>query len=294
MAREREEWSTYWGISARPCDTCQNSAALIFCVADSAYLCGTCDARVHHCGLPVPHERVWLREVCEQSPAAVTCDADIHAGHSLAGRPVAPSLGPLSSASRPFSSAAGARDLFSDDEENEAEGEAEKWLITDLNPKEFEFRSGEFFFSDANPNPKKLRSGDFYFPHADPYLDLDYIKTSISPKPNPFLDLAESKQSDASYTDQSLNHSVSSSEVGVVPDRTARVMRYREKRKSRRFEKTIRYASRKAYAEARPRVKGRFVKRAEVEKEVGRIYSDAADAVAALVADPDFRAVPSF
>ncbi|XP_052164210.1 zinc finger protein CONSTANS-LIKE 4-like [Oryza glaberrima] len=44
--------------------------------------------------------------------------------------------------------------------------------------------------------------------------------------------------------------------------REERVRRYREKRKNRKFQKTIRYASRKAYAEARPRIKGRFVKRA--------------------------------
>jgi hypothetical protein len=37
-------------------------------------------------------------------------------------------------------------------------------------------------------------------------------------------------------------------------------MRYKEKRKRRRYEKQIRYASRKAYAEMRPRVKGRFAK----------------------------------
>lgn len=43
--------------------------------------------------------------------------------------------------------------------------------------------------------------------------------------------------------------------------REARVMRYKEKRKNRKFEKTIRYASRKAYAESRPRIKGRFAKR---------------------------------
>lgn len=71
-------------------------------------------------------------------------------------------------------------------------------------------------------------------------------------------------------------------EVGVVPegsavseisncggydksDREARVLRYREKRKNRRFEKTIRYASRKAYAETRPRIKGRFVKRTSTD-----------------------------
>ncbi|EHA8589155.1 transcription factor GHD7 [Cocos nucifera] len=43
-------------------------------------------------------------------------------------------------------------------------------------------------------------------------------------------------------------------------ERQAKVMRYKEKRKKRRYEKQIRYASRKAYAEMRPRVKGRFAK----------------------------------
>lgn len=46
--------------------------------------------------------------------------------------------------------------------------------------------------------------------------------------------------------------------------REQRVARYREKRKNRKFEKTIRYASRKAYAEVRPRIKGRFAKREEL------------------------------
>ncbi|CAL5018670.1 unnamed protein product [Urochloa decumbens] len=43
-------------------------------------------------------------------------------------------------------------------------------------------------------------------------------------------------------------------------EREARLMRYKEKRKRRCYEKQIRYASRKAYAEMRPRVKGRFAK----------------------------------
>jgi hypothetical protein len=47
--------------------------------------------------------------------------------------------------------------------------------------------------------------------------------------------------------------------------RAERVARYREKRKHRKFEKTIRYASRKAYAEVRPRIKGRFAKKEEVQ-----------------------------
>ena len=132
------------------------------------------------------------------------------------------------------------------------------------------------------------------------------------------------------YSDHSMNHSVSSSEAAVVPDaaagggapmpvvsrgreREARLMRYREKRKSRRFEKTIRYASRKAYAETRPRIKGRFAKRtkggagadadadADADGEDEEMYSSAAAAVAALMApggsDADYGVdgvVPTF
>lgn len=44
--------------------------------------------------------------------------------------------------------------------------------------------------------------------------------------------------------------------------REARVMRYREKRRTRLFSKKIRYEVRKLNAEKRPRMKGRFVKRA--------------------------------
>ena len=44
--------------------------------------------------------------------------------------------------------------------------------------------------------------------------------------------------------------------------REARVSRYREKRRNRLFSKKIRYEVRKLNAEKRPRMKGRFVKRA--------------------------------
>ena len=56
-------------------------------------------------------------------------------------------------------------------------------------------------------------------------------------------------------------------------DREARVQRYREKKKRRKFEKTIRYASRKAYAEVRPRIKGRFAKRTETEADAEQLFS---------------------
>ncbi|CAM0883608.1 unnamed protein product [Alopecurus aequalis] len=57
--------------------------------------------------------------------------------------------------------------------------------------------------------------------------------------------------------------------AAAAADRQERVRRYREKRKNRKFQKTIRYASRKAYAEARPRIKGRFVKRSTASDDDG-------------------------
>ena len=71
-------------------------------------------------------------------------------------------------------------------------------------------------------------------------------------------------------------------------DREARVLRYREKKKTRKFEKTIRYASRKAYAETRPRIKGRFAKRTELEVEVDQMFNTA------LMEECGYGIVPSF
>lgn len=71
-------------------------------------------------------------------------------------------------------------------------------------------------------------------------------------------------------------------------EREARVMRYREKKKTRKFQKTIRYASRKAYAETRPRIKGRFAKRTNIEVEVDQMFS------ATMVANAGYGIVPAF
>lgn len=106
---------------------------------------------------------------------------------------------------------------------------------------------------------------------------------------------------------------LSSVDVEVVPERgdlpavrpvplmgesrEARLMRYREKRKNRRFEKTIRYASRKAYAETRPRIKGRFAKRADHDGD-GDADDAEVEAEAAVpssyVLDFGYGVVPSF
>ncbi|CAK7344618.1 unnamed protein product [Dovyalis caffra] len=78
--------------------------------------------------------------------------------------------------------------------------------------------------------------------------------------------------------------------VGI--DREARVLRYREKRKNRKFEKTIRYASRKAYAETRPRIKGRFAKRTEMDSDMDNLYNSQTSVP--FMADTQCGVVPSF
>ncbi|XXG75832.1 hypothetical protein AAC387_Pa08g0319 [Persea americana] len=54
-----------------------------------------------------------------------------------------------------------------------------------------------------------------------------------------------------------------SSKFDPTVGREERVRRYKEKKKNRKFVKKIRYESRKVYADQRPRIKGRFVKRPE-------------------------------
>ncbi|XP_062184500.1 transcription factor GHD7-like [Phragmites australis] len=70
-----------------------------------------------------------------------------------------------------------------------------------------------------------------------------------------FTDAASSRSKEPILIDSQLQRP-----VDPTVEREAKVMRYKEKRKRRRYEKQIRYASRKAYAEMRPRVKGRFAK----------------------------------
>lgn len=50
----------------------------------------------------------------------------------------------------------------------------------------------------------------------------------------------------------------------LLAARQEKLDRFREKKRNRHFKKTIRYASRKAYAEVRPRIKGRFARKDEV------------------------------
>ncbi|XP_010545431.1 PREDICTED: zinc finger protein CONSTANS-LIKE 5-like [Tarenaya hassleriana] len=341
------------GSAARSCDGCHSVAATVYCRVDSAFLCITCDSRVHS---GTRHERVWVCEVCERAPSAVTCkadaatlcvscDSDIHSANPLASRHDRLPVEPF------FDSAAAASD-FSAATCQSHDLEVCSWLI----PDEFsekpginidttaEMNSSDFVFSDFDGLADFVCPNSFHPPHnstgADRVVPVRTKTNLVSAGNNEHcfnIDFCGSKLSTFSYATQSISHRVSTSshDFGVVPDgsislseisiplgrnviagstatagdpnpsilggttsqqicgsdREARVSRYREKRKNRKFEKTIRYASRKAYAESRPRIKGRFAKRTDADNDndndvvlVGHVYGSASQ----------YGVVPSF
>ncbi|KFK37702.1 hypothetical protein AALP_AA3G017800 [Arabis alpina] len=306
MLKEESNESGTW---ARTCDTCRSAACTVYCEADSAYLCTTCDARIHAANrVASRHERVRVCQQCESAPAAflckadaaslcIACDTEIHSANPLARRH---QRVPITHQSNPSET---------DADNDEDDQEVASWLLL---------------------NPGKNQNNGFLF--GVEYLDLvDYNSTMENQYEDQYNRYQRSfggdgvvplqvEESTTNHLQQNqhddfqlginfgynnyngslknLNHSVSISSmdnISVVPesttvqensritketidqvsgplvqqlspmDREARVMRYREKKKTRKFEKTIRYASRKAYAEIRPRIKGRFAKRTETE-----------------------------
>ncbi|VVB14660.1 unnamed protein product [Arabis nemorensis] len=353
---------------ARACDTCQSTACTVYCHADSAYLCTSCDAQVHSANrVASRHKRVRVCESCERAPVVFLCEADdaslctacdleVHSANPLARRHQRVPILPISGNS--YSSIATHhksettmtepenRLVVGQEEGNEDVKEAATWLFPN---------------SDKNSGNHNNNNQDNGLLFSDEYLDLvdyDYKFTGqynqnqqdcgvpqisyggdrVVP-----LQLKESRgylrhkpqniQSGLTYGSSGshcnynnpIKHNayISSMETGVVPestthdttashpkmhkgtvdqlpdppiqmitqlppmDRKARVLRYREKKKTRKFEKTIRYASRKAYAERRPRINGRFAKRIEIEADDQGFNT-------MLMYDTGYGIVPSF
>ncbi|KAM7279876.1 hypothetical protein ACFE04_007010 [Oxalis oulophora] len=297
---------------ARVCDTCQSAACTVYCRADSAYLCGNCDARIHSASkIASRHERVYMCEACERAPAAFLCkadaaslcagcDAEIHSANPLARRHQRVPILPIGIETRDGDAVL---TLVSSEDEDEA---ASWLLLNNIND------------NSNTTNKESNNDNELMF---DEYLELmeyNYCTENQFIGYNQQPEIGGSGDSDLTVVDKnanfqygaskdafsysSMSRSVSSKDVAIVPDSTisdishsnsmppngtidhfagpptiqmphqltavdreARVLRYREKKKARKFEKTIRYASRKAYAETRPRIKGRFAKRKVVE-----------------------------
>jgi CCT motif len=78
------------------------------------------------------------------------------------------------------------------------------------------------------------------------------------------LDACEQPLDIDNYIPQSLRPMDPATRAAMLHSRHEKLQRFREKKRNRHFKKTIRYASRKAYAEVRPRIKGRFARKDEV------------------------------
>lgn len=256
------------------CEVCEQAPAHVTCKADDATLCVTCDREIHSANpLSRRHERV----------------------------PVAPFYDSLNSGKSDAAAVNLLDDRYLSDGET-TEAEAASWLLP--NPKDL--NSGQYVFSDmdsyldldygtpADPKTEaqeqnssatdgvvpvqsksaQPQSFEMELPGSKPFIYLSQsvssspLDVSIVPDGNMLTDFSDPyPKSISSVVDQLSHPTVQISSA----DREARVLRYREKRKNRKFEKTIRYASRKAYAETRPRIKGRFAKRTGVEIEAERL-----------------------
>ncbi|CAN6178453.1 unnamed protein product [Urochloa humidicola] len=358
---EGGEGSRPW---ARPCDGCRAAPSLVYCRADAAYLCASCDTRVHAANrVASRHERVRVCEACERAPAVLACradaaalcaacDAKVHSANPLAGRHQRVPVVPLPPAAIPAASvlaeAAATTVAIGDKEE-----EVDSWLLLNKDPDNSNGNNNNMYFTEVdeyfdlvgynsycdnhiNNGPEQYRMQDhhqqqqlmqkeFGDKEAGEYVVPSQLVMANEPQQSGYGVIGSEQAASMTYTDSISNSiSFSSMEVGIVPDnmvtdmansniltpagaislfsgpslqmplhfssmnREARVLRYREKKKNRKFEKTIRYATRKTYAEARPRIKGRFAKRSDMDIEVDQMFSTAA------LSDGSYGTVPWF
>ncbi|XP_021893456.1 zinc finger protein CONSTANS-LIKE 4 [Carica papaya] len=281
------------------CEVCEQAPAHVTCKADAAALCVTCDRDIHSANpLARRHERVPVTPFYDSvasAPGAVKPNAAATAVNFLDDRY--------------FSDVDGDADVSREEAEAASwllpnPNSKAVAASPDLNTGQFMFSDMDPYLDlDYGPVDPKLEAQEQNSSGTDGVVPVQ-SRSVQAPLVNEHcfdLDFGASKYFPYGYNGHSLSHSVSSSsvDVGVVPDggsmaditnpysrgaesgnqtaaqlssadREARVLRYREKRKNRKFEKTIRYASRKAYAEMRPRIKGRFAKRTDIEVDADR------------------------
>ncbi|MED6136144.1 hypothetical protein PIB30_053334 [Stylosanthes scabra] len=268
------------------CEVCEQAPAHVTCKADAASLCLACDRDIHSANpLASRHERIPVTPFYHSLAATVKSPVNFLDDHRF------------------FSDADADADVDVSTEEAEAASwllpTPSNPSKADPNSCQYMFQEMEQVpyvdLDCGNADPKSEQKSSATTDGVVPVQS----KTANEHYFEPFA-YGGYKYNSQSQSQSQMSHSVSSSsmEVGVVPDgnamseisnckvataveggnqavtvpaqfsaadREARVLRYREKRKNRKFEKTIRYASRKAYAETRPRIKGRFAKRTEVD-----------------------------
>jgi len=221
---------------AAGCAVCGGAAA-VYCAADAAALCSPCDAAVHAANLLASrHERVPVAMAAAAAASGVYDDLfapdDVDAASSW------PAAAPAQGQGSPHQNGSSSTSFTTSD--SGAEGRS----LFDL-------------LSDGDLAAAACATGGGYLPDGVMPVHHGGAAPLWAQPGMAAWAAAWSSPADAAAVVVPGAAAV----VAAAAERVARVQRYREKRKNRKFQKTIRYASRKAYAEARPRIKGRFVKR---------------------------------
>ncbi|TKY54614.1 Zinc finger protein CONSTANS 5 [Spatholobus suberectus] len=308
------------------CEVCEQAPAAVTCKADAAALCVTCDSDIHSANpLASRHERVPVEPFFDSAESIVKASAAASFGFIVPTDDAS-----ISDAFAPDAAAAAwliPDPNFGSKLIDTPDIKSKEMFFSEMDPfLDFDY-SNSFQNNNSAGNdsvvpvqtkpslPPPLLNNHHH--QSEGCFDIDFCRSKLSSFNYPSQSLSQSVSSSSldvgvvpdGNTVSEMSYSFgrnSSDSSGIVVsggsggqgatqlcgmDREARVLRYREKRKNRKFEKTIRYASRKAYAETRPRIKGRFAKRTEIDSDVDRLYSPAA---AALMLDTPYGVVPSF
>ncbi|CAN6968280.1 unnamed protein product [Brassica oleracea var. botrytis] len=297
------------------CEVCEQAPAAVTCKADAASLCVTCDSDIHSANpLASRHERVPVESFFDAAVAKISPSTFGVLGDSTTVDLTAvPAMGNADELGlcpwlipNDFNEPAKI--------ETGAELKSSEFMFSDFD-RLIDFEYPNTFGADSLV-PVQTKTEPLPVTNNDHCFDIDFCRSKLSTFTYPTQSISHSVSllSSVDFSkvenfstdfDFDIQVSTSSLEYGVVPDgttsvpfnrrtittstattgeqpssmdREARVLRYREKRKNRKFEKTIRYASRKAYAESRPRIKGRFAKRTETENDdvfFSQVYASA-------------------
>ncbi|KAI9117684.1 hypothetical protein K1719_011850 [Acacia pycnantha] len=306
------------------CEVCEQAPASVTCKADAAMLCVTCDSDIHSANpLARRHERVPVEPFFDSADFVAKSSA---AAFNL----LVPNDNGIGFPQEESESSSW---LISNPNFNPKIMDVPDIKSGELFFPEMEYPFLDFDYSNSFDQNNNNRAGnnDSVVPvqapvmnHTENCFDIDFCRSKLSSISYPTQSFSRQSISSSSVdvgvvpdggntmSEISLpfggNISNSSESSGIISagnstnqsgsslsgmNRKARVLRYREKRKNRKFEKTIRYASRKAYAETRPRIKGRFAKRTEMESDFDRLFSSV-DPTTDLLLDTQYGVVPSF
>ncbi|KAL9339420.1 hypothetical protein Peur_068435 [Populus x canadensis] len=313
------------------CEVCEQAPAAVTCKADAAALCVTCDADIHSANpLARRHERVPIEPFYNSAESIIKTSTafnilipgengvsgydqndDVegvswllqsnHTTHDHNSKlqienPVVKTGDMFFSEIDPFLELEYQNSIDASYEQVHGGAGADSVVPVQTKPAPLPVINHESCF-DIDFCRSKLTSFSYSYQSLSHSVSSSSLDVGVVPDGNSMSDISYPfSRSMNTTTDPSMPLSGCTANQAATQlagtDREARVLRYRERRKNRKFEKTIRYASRKAYAETRPRIKGRFAKRTEMESDMDNLFNSPSSVP--FMADTQYGVVPSF